>query len=442
MNDFHLIVDHLHHSPDSRHPVFHAPDIRLHKSRPKTKPIKKVKKQFNIRASKQRQNSILVRSAYEGNTTKITKILKKAKKQETKMIQSASVYRKQKHGLHRNSTAKEFQRNAKRLRKKVLDIDALDSRGQTALSWASRQGHEETVSTLLANGARLEHMDLHSGKRPLHHASAGGFLTIVRLLVDHDAELSPQDKRGNTPLILAAQFGHERVVFELLRAGAAWDCTNYQQSDAMLVARRLGNFKVLQVLHEYLESSGKQYNLPALLGPTMEELEANERIKLEQLGPTLKQQLYEMTYSPRRSVLEEGYKKIDEPTSIKEQLNHVRGMSRRHHRHPTGFKRSQTAASLSLDQVRWGADPNDKGINIEKEHNRSIVKTWDEEWGKLPGETNVERLERLGDFHGKIPGQCPHLQRGQDCYSMRELGNCEYLHIPDRPRITISFTKY
>ena len=44
---------------------------------------------------------------------------------------------------------------------------------------------------------------------------------------------------------------------------------------------------------------------------------------------------------------------------------------------------------------------------------------------------------RLGDRENKIPGQCPHLERGQNCYSMRELGTCEYLHIPERPHIQI-----
>ena len=60
---------------------------------------------------------------------------------------------------------------------------------------------------------------------------------------------------------------------------------------------------------------------------------------------------------------------------------------------------------------------------------------WDALWGRKEGETNVERLERLGERHGKIPGQCPHLFRGQACYSMRELGECEYLHIPERPNV-------
>ena len=39
--DFHLLVDHLHHKPDARHPMLHAPNIRLGKSRPTRKPRNK-----------------------------------------------------------------------------------------------------------------------------------------------------------------------------------------------------------------------------------------------------------------------------------------------------------------------------------------------------------------------------------------------------------------
>ena len=432
MNDFHLLVDHLHHQADPRHPVLHAPDIRLGQSRPRRKPIKKVKHRTGTgrHNNPQRQRYALVRSAYEGDTTKVTQLLKKASKKQMTMLKKASQHRKQRHGVHRNSTALEFQKSAKRLNKQVLDVDAVDANGQSALSWACRQGHDEMVRTLLTNGAHVEHCDVHSGKTPLHHCAAGGYLHIVRILLDHDAKVSPQDKRGNTPLILAAQFGHDRVLFELLRAGARWDMQNQQNSDAMLVSKRLGHHHVLKVLKEHVFGTGEHYTVP------------EERKMLEQFGPTLQEQLELQTYSPERGVREREQAAPTIHYQMKQlaQRAHVQEMSRRqHHRHPTGFHRNESQGLESLNQVRWGADPAEKGIAMENEHKRSLVDSWDREWKKLSGETNVERLERLGERHNKIPGQCPHLNRGQSCYSMRELGTCEYLHIPDRPRIQLSF---
>ena len=261
--DFHLLVDHLHHKPDARHPMLHAPNIRLGKSRPTRKPRNKTKgslqHHMNKTTSSNKNKSTrtktnrpisLVTSAYSGNMDNVNKMLKAAKKKQQNMIRKESHYRKHNHGVHRNSTTLELQRNAKRLSKQVLDIDATDSRGVTALSWASRQGHHEMVLTLLQNDALVSHVDLHTSKTPLHHAAAEGYLSVVRLLIDWDSPLNPEDKRGNTPLILASQSGHDRIVFALLLAGARWDCCNHQQSDAMLVARRLGHLKVVEVIHE------------------------------------------------------------------------------------------------------------------------------------------------------------------------------------------------
>ena len=440
--DFHLLVDHLHHQPDPRHPVSHAPDIRLGKSRPRRKPRTKIKRAGQHRSgdpSSTKMSKIsLVKSAYDGNLDHLRKLLASAHQKQQHLIRTGTHHRKHNHGAHRNSTAREFKRTAQRLQRTVLDVDGTDARGVTALSWAARQGHEDMVVTLLAHGARVAHTDVHTGKTPLHHAAANGYLHIVRTLLEHDAELSPQDKRGNTPLILAAQFGHDRVVFELLRAGAAWDCTNDQQGDALLVAKRLGHHHVLRVIKEHLHRTGEQYTTPVLLGPTVEESMRDEQHRLDQFGPTLQEQLALQSYSPERAVRQQVPSALPHRTATLLQHKHVREMSQRHHRHPTGFRRSQQKGLASLDQVRWGADVKDTALHRERALNLSIIASWNKEWGKLPGETNGERLERLGDRQNKMPGQCPHLSRGQVCYSMRELGQCEYLHIPEKPAVYIS----
>lgn len=64
-----------------------------------------------------------------------------------------------------------------------MDVDSeTDSNHDTALTLACAGGHEELVELLLSRGADIEH----------------------------------RDKKGFTPLILAATAGHEKVTFRLL----------------------------------------------------------------------------------------------------------------------------------------------------------------------------------------------------------------------------------
>jgi hypothetical protein len=471
VNDFHLLVDHLHHAPDSRHPVKNAPDIRLGKSRPRRKPRTKVTRQHEVH--RQRCKSTrrsLIRSAYNGNMEDVTKLLNAAKLKQQNIVRKATGRRKRHYGVHRNSTNLELKQNAKRLQRGTLNIDATDSRGIAALSWAARRGHCEMVQTLLTNGAHVSRADMHSGKIPLHHASAEGHLDVVRTLLDHDSPLDPSDKRGNTPLILAAQSGHDQVVFALLLAGASWDSCNHQQSDAMLIARRLGHQQVIHVIDDHLSSIGLHYSTPSLLGPTCHQMAEDELQNALHASLTLQEELEQQTYtaehqhsraagegsssssSSSSSSLHVHHRKRTASEILHHQernkhhltrqekqqtVQHMRNMSHRQHRRPTGFARDQQAGLSALQRVRWNADPRNRGEKLEFEFKRSLAQEWETLWGKLPGETNAERFERLGERQQKIPGQCPHLSRGMVCYSVRELGVCEYLHIPERPHIPL-----
>ncbi|MBN9691385.1 MAG: ankyrin repeat domain-containing protein [Verrucomicrobia bacterium] len=60
---------------------------------------------------------------------------------------------------------------------------------------------------------------------PLVHASAGGHLALVRLLLERGAQANHKCLGGNTALSFAAYNGHEEVVRELLEAGAQVNAT-------------------------------------------------------------------------------------------------------------------------------------------------------------------------------------------------------------------------
>ncbi|EXA53699.1 hypothetical protein FOVG_01432 [Fusarium oxysporum f. sp. pisi HDV247] len=103
---------------------------------------------------------------------------------------------------------------------KVLDKD-----GRTPLAQVAANEHEAVVRLLLEQGAHTEAADMWEGRTPLWMAAgnrypayyAAYYAAVVKLHFRRRAHI---DKRGQTPLSLAAANGHEAVVRLLLERGA------------------------------------------------------------------------------------------------------------------------------------------------------------------------------------------------------------------------------
>jgi len=134
-------------------------------------------------------------------------------------------------------------------------INATDTRGRTALWWASRRGDAEAVKVLLRNGASADIVDeqgvsalyastfaktpaclelllLHGaffapnklGWTPLHHAAAMcDDPRFVELLLRFDATPDPTTLFGDSPFTMASQWGKLDNMKLLLAAGASID---------------------------------------------------------------------------------------------------------------------------------------------------------------------------------------------------------------------------
>ena len=91
--------------------------------------------------------------------------------------------------------------------------------GETALYLASSFGLEQTCLFLLENGAdsRLSTIEESS---PLHAASAGGHLSVIKILVGHGSFVNATDEEGDTPLHYAVREGKREVVHLLVQLGA------------------------------------------------------------------------------------------------------------------------------------------------------------------------------------------------------------------------------
>ncbi|EJP62020.1 ankyrin repeat protein [Beauveria bassiana ARSEF 2860] len=138
----------------------------------------------------------------------------------------------------RLSTLKKFDRQATRLG------------GLTALSAASRNGHESVVRLLLADpDVNPNHQDGLS-RTPLTWASTRGHVAAVQALLSHEGvDADHRDWNGDTPLASAAKNGHVDVV-ELLLAHARVDrnSTNSEWKTPLSLAAQMWKVEVVRRL--------------------------------------------------------------------------------------------------------------------------------------------------------------------------------------------------
>lgn len=109
-----------------------------------------------------------------------------------------------------------------------ININLINEDGATFLHVAASRGDEEVVKLLLDNGADCTIIDK-LGEVPLHAACRGGRAGNVALLLQKSPDLlNVKEKRGNTPLHLAAMNKNEKVVNLLLSNKAIADLRNCQ----------------------------------------------------------------------------------------------------------------------------------------------------------------------------------------------------------------------
>lgn len=103
---------------------------------------------------------------------------------------------------------------------------------------------------------------MQKGNTALHIASLGGKEEVVKILVQHGANVNAQSLSGFTPLYMAAQENHDTVVKYLLANRANQSIATEDGFTPLAVALQQGHDKVVNVLLQN-DSKGK-LKLPAL----------------------------------------------------------------------------------------------------------------------------------------------------------------------------------
>ncbi len=131
--------------------------------------------------------------------------------------------------------------------KNVIDFEAFDVNGYTALIWAATKGHTEVVKALIEAGANLNAQDK-NGYTALIWATREGRAEVVEALIDAKADLNAQDYEGKTALILAARKGRTEVVKALIEAEADLNAQDKNGYTALIWAAYQGHTEIVEAL--------------------------------------------------------------------------------------------------------------------------------------------------------------------------------------------------
>lgn len=129
----------------------------------------------------------------------------------------------------------------------AVDVDALNSAGESALMMAALKGDLVGLGVLLERGARVNQ----SGWSALHYAATGPEQQAVRLLLDRGADINALSPNGSTALMMAAQYGAEASVKLLLERGADARIRNQRELRAADFARLSGREPLTRMLEQH-----------------------------------------------------------------------------------------------------------------------------------------------------------------------------------------------
>src|SRR5438046_8176838 len=87
------------------------------------------------------------------------------------------------------------------------DVNKGDKGGGTALHWAAGNGHEAVVRLLLEHNADVNITSYKNGRTALHLGALNGHEAVVQLLLEHNADINICDTYGVTALHLEAGRG-------------------------------------------------------------------------------------------------------------------------------------------------------------------------------------------------------------------------------------------
>ena len=118
---------------------------------------------------------------------------------------------------------------------------------------ASTPVYEKMISLMLKSSPQSakakDRAYIGDGRTALHQAAAIGNVNVLKLLMSHGAEVNAKNSSGETALHLAARFGHLEAAKYLVRAGAAVnEKTKFTRATPLMAAAEMGHENIIRML--------------------------------------------------------------------------------------------------------------------------------------------------------------------------------------------------
>jgi len=126
------------------------------------------------------------------------------------------------------------------------ELEAINSVGRTPLHTSACAGAADTAKVLLDNDADIEALD-NIARAPLSIACHCGSLSVTKILLDYGAEVDARSA-GWTALHVACSLGFDKIAEVLLEQGADIEAATYQEGTPLHLAANGGHLKVVQVI--------------------------------------------------------------------------------------------------------------------------------------------------------------------------------------------------
>ncbi len=123
--------------------------------------------------------------------------------------------------------------------------------GYAPMHYASSGGNLKIVKVLLEHGAAVNLLSSIGGATPIFIAAQEGHLEVVKLLIDSHADVNLADLNGTTPLYIAAQFDHLDVVKLLVDSHADVNQATSNEWTPLCIAAEEGHLKIVKLLLEH-----------------------------------------------------------------------------------------------------------------------------------------------------------------------------------------------
>jgi ankyrin repeat protein len=141
------------------------------------------------------------------------------------------------------------------LQAKINDPGVRKAWLESCLRYACRKGDRAVVLQLLKAGANIDAVEeaegFYKGATPLLLAILEGHVKVAQLLIRQGARQGIADEKGRFPLPSAAEKGYDLVVRDLIRAGGEPNLKSGDNEDTpLMLAAGLGHEKVVKVLLE------------------------------------------------------------------------------------------------------------------------------------------------------------------------------------------------